>query len=78
MQWSILTPDVSAHWDLNQLTFTAGVPATEAPSEDALEELWQAYYASTFNPARVNEGLMRTHVPGGIGRRCRRHRWFRV
>jgi uracil-DNA glycosylase len=64
MEWSILTPDVSAHWDLHQLTFTAGVPVTEAPTDDALEELWRAYYASTFNPARVNEDLMRTHVPG--------------
>jgi DNA polymerase len=63
MQWSILTPDISAHWDLFQLTFSAGVAATEAPSDDALEELWRAYYASTFNPSRVNEDLLRTHVP---------------
>lgn len=64
MEWSILTPDRSAHWDRHRLTFTDGVPATEAPSEDALEDLWRAYYASIFNPARVNEDLLRTHVPG--------------
>lgn len=64
MQWAILTPDVSAHWDKTALTFGPGVPATEAPADDALEELWRAYYSSTFNPARVNEKLLRTHVPG--------------
>ena len=64
MPWSILTPDRSAHWDLSSLQFGPGVPASEAPSDDALEGLWRAYYASTFNPARVNESLLRTHVPG--------------
>ena len=64
MKWSILTPERSAHWDLAELTFGPGVPASEAPSEDELEELWRAYYASIFNPARVNEKLLRTHVPG--------------
>lgn len=64
MKWSILTPARSAHWDCEKLTFGPGVPATEAPGEDNQEELWRAYYASIFNPARVNEKLLRTHVPG--------------
>jgi DNA polymerase len=64
MKWSILTPDRSAHWDCQTLTFGPGVSASDAPAEDDLEELWRAYYASTFNPARVNEKLLRTHVPG--------------
>ena len=64
MTWSILTPDRSAHWDTKQLTFGPGAPTSEAPSEDELEELWRAYYASIFNPARVNEKLLRTHIPG--------------
>ena len=64
MKWSILTPDRSAHWDLQKLNFGPGVPASEAPSGDALEDLWRAYYSSTFNPARVNEKLLRTHIPG--------------
>ena len=55
MRWSILTPDRSVNWDLSNLHFGPGVPVSEAPSEDALEELWKAYYASAFNPARVNE-----------------------
>ena len=63
MSWSILTPDRSAHWDTKQLTFGPGASASEAPSEDELEELWRAYYASIFNPARVNERLLRNHIP---------------
>ena len=63
MQWSILTPDCCAHWDLEKLSFTPGVRASEAPQGDALEDLWRAYYASTFNPSRVNVDLMRQHMP---------------
>jgi DNA polymerase len=63
MQWSILTPDRSAHWDLHQLEFGPGVPRSAAPNADNLEDLWRAYYASTFNPARVNPDLMRQHMP---------------
>lgn len=64
MNWSILTPDRSAHFDNGTLSFGPGVPSNHAPTEDPLEDLWRAYYASTFNPARVNEKLLRTHVPG--------------
>lgn len=63
MQWSILTPDRCAHWDGQQLTFTAGVPRSAAPQGDAMEDVWRAYYASTFNPARVNVDLLRQHMP---------------
>ena len=63
MKWSILTPDRSVHWDLQKLSFGPGASATEAPTEDALEDLWRAYYASTFNPNRVNEKALRNHVP---------------
>jgi uracil-DNA glycosylase len=74
MQWSILTPLRSAHWDLDRLTFTAGVPASEAPSEDALEDLWRAYYASIFNPARVNEDYCAHTSPAATGRPCPKRR----
>jgi DNA polymerase len=33
------------------------------PERDDQESLWQTYYASTFNPARVNPRLMRGHMP---------------
>ena len=53
MRWSILTPDRCAHWDGKQLSFTEGVPKSEAPVDDAVEPLWRKYYSSIFNPARV-------------------------
>ncbi len=63
MRWSILTPDRSAHWDLATLTFGPGVPRSEAPESDDLEELWKDYYASIFNPARVKIKAMKTEMP---------------
>jgi uracil-DNA glycosylase len=50
MPWSILTPDVCAHWDGHAVSVTAGL--AETPTEDRLEETWRRYYASIFNPAR--------------------------
>ncbi|MBC7926253.1 MAG: UdgX family uracil-DNA binding protein [Bryobacteraceae bacterium] len=63
MHWSILTPDLSAHWNTGELTFSPGVPRSAAPDGDDLEDLWRAYYASTFNPSRVNVDLLRQHMP---------------
>jgi DNA polymerase len=76
MRWSILTPDECVHWDDGKLRFTAGViksggikpgASREAtPSADHVEDLWREYYRSTFNPARVNEKLMRQHMPARV------------
>lgn len=63
MRWSILTPDRSAHWDLRTLTYSPGVLRSEAPQEDALEDLWRDYYSSIFNPARVKVKAMRAEMP---------------
>ena len=63
MRWSVLTPDASAHWDLERLSFGPGVPRSEAPEGDVLEELWAGYYAPTFNPARLNLRAMRAEMP---------------
>jgi probable DNA metabolism protein len=63
MRWSILTPQESAHWDLASVTFSAGVPLPQEPSEDQREELWRTYYTSVFNPARINLGAMRGRMP---------------
>ena len=62
-RWAILTPKRSVVWDGVQLSFGDGVPRAEAPSDDLLEDLWRAYYASTFNPARVNVKVMQGHMP---------------
>jgi len=63
MRFSILTPDSCVHWDLSELTFTAGADPADAPSEDALEEYWRTYYASIFNPARLKVGAMQKEMP---------------
>jgi probable DNA metabolism protein len=63
MAWSILTPDVCAHWDGHAVSFTPGVSKSDAPSEDRLEETWRRYYASIFNPARLKVKAMRTEMP---------------
>ncbi len=56
MNWSILTPDACVHWDGRALTTSPGADPADAPSEDALEEMWRTYYASIFNPARLKAG----------------------
>jgi DNA polymerase len=63
MRWSILTPDGSAFWNGDALSF--GPPATRdmAPDEDEIEEFWKTYYASTFNPARLKLQTMLGEMP---------------
>ena len=63
MNWSIFTPDESAAWDQTELRYGPGVPANEVSSADGLEELWKAYYASIFNPARVKVAMMKREMP---------------
>ena len=63
MDWSILTPDECAHWDGTALTFSEGVSAREAPSDDALEDLWRSYYKSIFNPSRLKLKAMQAEMP---------------
>jgi DNA polymerase len=61
--WSILTPDRSAHWDGERLSFDPGTDKSEVPSEDALADVWRRYYASIFNPARLNLKAMKAQMP---------------
>jgi DNA polymerase len=63
MPWSILTPDLCAHWDGHALAFTEGVAKTVAPTEDRLEDTWRRYYASIFNPARLKVKAMEKEMP---------------
>jgi uracil-DNA glycosylase len=60
MPWSILTPDVCAHWDGHAVAITPGIARAEAPSQDQLEETWRRTYASIFNPARLKTALLRS------------------
>jgi probable DNA metabolism protein len=63
MRWSILTPDESVSWDGVEARFAPGVPASQAPKGDELEDLWRTYYANIFNPARVNVRAMKREMP---------------
>ena len=64
LRWSILTPDASAQWDGETVTYGPGVTQRDAPGDDALETAWRTYYAATFNPARINPTAMKAQLPG--------------
>ena len=63
MRWSIHTPYRSVVWDGQALWWGDGGDREAVPAEDAGEKLWQAYYANTFNPARLNTRMMRQEMP---------------
>ncbi len=63
MRFSILTPDLCAHWDTRTLSFTPGEDRASIPPPDALEEAWTLYYASIFNPARLKVRMMCKEMP---------------
>ena len=62
-QFSILTPDLSCHWDGETLTFAPGATRADAPADDELEDFWRTYYASIFNPARLKVQAMTSEMP---------------
>ncbi|MBB5661436.1 UdgX family uracil-DNA binding protein [Brevundimonas halotolerans] len=63
MRWTILTPDGTAHWDLERLSFGPPAMKDQAPDGDDVEEFWKTYYASTFNPARLKTKMMQSEMP---------------
>ncbi|EZP49147.1 UdgX family uracil-DNA binding protein [Sphingomonas sp. RIT328] len=63
MRWSILTPELSLHWDGAMLSEGPGAAKGDAPDGDPTEEVWKTYYASIFNPARVKVGAMLKEMP---------------
>ncbi|WP_310468877.1 UdgX family uracil-DNA binding protein [Sphingomonas sp.] len=63
MRWSILTPELSIHWDGETLTEGPGAVRGDAPGGDPLEAMWKTYYASIFNPARLKVGAMLKEMP---------------
>ncbi len=63
MRWSILTPELSIHWDGDTLSEGPGATKADAPPGDPVEEVWKTYYASIFNPARVKVGAMLKEMP---------------
>ncbi|HEV7658887.1 MAG TPA: UdgX family uracil-DNA binding protein [Allosphingosinicella sp.] len=63
MRWSILTPELSLHWDGETLSEGPGTAKADAPEGDPVEAVWKTYYASIFNPARVKIGAMLKEMP---------------
>ncbi|MGG5811892.1 UdgX family uracil-DNA binding protein [Falsiroseomonas sp. CW058] len=63
LQWSIVTPKRSVHWDGGALRLGPGGSRRDVPPDDAVEPLWRAYYAAIFNPARLKPGAMRAEMP---------------
>ena len=63
MRWSILTPELSIHWDGTTLSEGPGASRREAPDGDPVEETWKTYYSSIFNPARVKVKAMLKEMP---------------
>ena len=63
MHWSILTPQISVHWDRNTLHEGPAARKEDAPSEDAVEDQWKTYYSSIFNPARLKVKAMLKEMP---------------
>ena len=63
MRWSILTPELSLHWDGDTLEEGPSATKADAPEGDPIEEVWKTYYASTFNPARLKTRAMLKEMP---------------
>jgi probable DNA metabolism protein len=63
MQWSIITPEASIHWDGETLTHGPGGKRDDVPTEDARDEDWRTYYESMFNPARLKIAAMKREMP---------------
>lgn len=63
MKWSILTPQLSIHWDRKKLLEASAALRTDAPTEDTIEDQWKTYYGSIFNPARLKVSAMLKEMP---------------
>ena len=63
MQWSILTPQLSIHWDKDRLHEGPAARREDAPTEDSIEDQWKTYYGSIFNPARLKVKAMLKEMP---------------
>ena len=65
MAFSLLTPDLCAHWDpaAKAMSYTDGVDASAAADPDDVEALWLTYYAHIFNPARIKLSAMVNEMP---------------
>jgi probable DNA metabolism protein len=71
MPWSILTPDVCAHWDGHAISFTPGISRTEWPAPGRLEETWRRHFqhdrlTTTDAPVKRQRNLQDASILGSI------------
>ena len=62
VRFTIASPYVTVAWDGDKLAYAPGGAPEGLPAEDAAEEDWKAYFASIFNPARLNPKVMTQHM----------------
>ncbi len=63
MDWAILTPYQSLHWQKRQLRVGSGADPSQVPPQDAMDDYWRCYYANIFNPARLKIDAMCSEMP---------------
>jgi probable DNA metabolism protein len=63
MHWTILTPYLAAHWNMESLLLEDNKNPKNIPREDKVEQYWLKYYATTFNPARIKKSAMLNQMP---------------
>jgi len=63
MAWTIITPEASASWNGEALSFGAGGSRSDAPPDDGAEEMWRTYFQNIFNPARLKVKAMQAEMP---------------
>jgi len=62
-RWVIVTPRGAARWDGERLHIRTEPAAETDDLHDPVEQLWRTYYASVFNPARVNTRRLAQEMP---------------
>lgn len=62
MDFLIATPEMTALWQGQRLTFGPPSPRPDLPADGA-EALWHTYFVSIFNPARLKVKAMTAEMP---------------
>ncbi|WEX11630.1 UdgX family uracil-DNA binding protein [Chelativorans sp. AA-79] len=63
MEWLIATPFGTIAWRRGELIFGPPAARPAERGDEVLDELWTAYYRTTFNPARLRVKAMVAQMP---------------
>ncbi len=74
--WSIFTPRGCVHWAENKLCFTDAIHKDPIQDEDELQRLWEIYYCSIFNPARLKLNAMQKEMPKKYWKNLPEAKWI--